>query len=755
MADITSAITKTATAVVAKNSPVAAGANLAKNMVSSAASAVIGIFNNPGQSINLSDLVNLPDLDLIGALTQYKDLFELEGTPPFTNVLSAYTSYNYIFTLSVMDDYSLNFPNETYKKGQLGQIILRSGSTDSNNRVFIKDFGVFEFYIEDVEMDSTIGFQRSTGNTNMSSLKFKIVEPYSMGMFFHAMSAAADHVGHKTYTSAVFLLTLQFMGHVSASSQGVPGDALNSVEKTTRHFPIKMTSINMRVSASGSEYDIEAIPYNEQAMSTTYSVLKTDISISGSNVHEILQTGEHSLQAILNERLANSAEQQGLAVRDQVVIYFPNDLSSGSIMDRFIEIPSKYLSAVTSVTDFFSSTQTITEKLQISEDYGNNGTLVQKIDQINGIAKAPMLFNPYKDGNSPFGKDDLVYDDNAKVFKRGNMVSDPKKGELKFAQDTSIVNVINQVIVMSDFGRNALSHVTDSGKIVWWRVESNLYTMPSEKNMEINGMKPRLIVYRVVPYLVDSATFLPPNKKNPKLENAKAQALKEYNYIYTGQNTEVIDFEMTFNNSFYKAMAANTPNNSGDVVMANKMASASAESTKNTDKSVFSISSKIFGELNKLEQTMFDVIIEERNDKTIFSNSNQGGAGLNDPDTLLAKQAHDIILSGLDNVSPHMKIMGDPYFIADSGWGNYTGQSTNFENITADHSMDYQSGEVDIIVNFRTPMDANTVTGSYQFGDSKIISQFSGLYQVFKVTSSFNKGKFTQELKLNRRPGQL
>jgi hypothetical protein len=102
-----------------------------------------------------------------------------------------------------------------------------------------------------------------------------------------------------------------------------------------------------------------------------------------------------------------------------------------------------------------------------------------------------------------------------------------------------------------------------------------------------------------------------------------------------------------------------------------------------------------------------------------------------------------------------MKILGDPYFIADSGWGNYTAKPTNYENINSDPSMDYQSGEVDILVNFRTPLDINVATGKADFGNTTLISQFSGLYKVYEVSSNFSKGKFTQDLTLMRRPGQV
>jgi hypothetical protein len=68
--------------------------------------------------------------------------------------------------------------------------------------------------------------------------------------------------------------------------------------------------------------------------------------------------------------------------------------------------------------------------------------------------------------------------------------------------------------------------------------------------------------------------------------------------------------------------------------------------------------------------------------------------------------------------------------------------------------MDYQSGEVDIAIIFRTPIDYNSSTGLMDFGDTQIVRHFSGLYRVLEARHRFQNGKFTQELSLQRRRNQ-
>ena len=46
-----------------------------------------------------------------------------------------------------------------------------------------------------------------------------------------------------------------------------------------------------------------------------------------------------------------------------------------------------------------------------------------------------------------------------------------------------------------------------------------------------------------------------PTKLTPKIEDLNLVA-KEYNYIYTGKNKDVLDFDITFNNAFFVGIGA-------------------------------------------------------------------------------------------------------------------------------------------------------------------------------------------------------
>jgi hypothetical protein len=125
---------------------------------------------------------------------------------------------------------------------------------------------------------------------------------------------------------------------------------------------------------------------------------------------------------------------------------------------------------------------------------------------------------------------------------------------------------------------------------------------------------------------------------------------------------------------------------------------------------------------------------------------------------------NDAVTKGIEMQALRMKIIGDPYYIAQSGIGNYHSAPTQFQNLNSDGSINWASGEVDIRVNYRSPIDINQGTGLYNFGSktfkdpetgkSQSVTQFSGLYQLIHVDSFFKDGQFTQDLKAMRRPTQ-
>jgi hypothetical protein len=145
---------------------------------------------------------------------------------------------------------------------------------------------------------------------------------------------------------------------------------------------------------------------------------------------------------------------------------------------------------------------------------------------------------------------------------------------------------------------------------------------------------------------------------------------------------------------------------------------------------------------------------KRRKDSTGTGSGKRGGPmSPDDAATRAARQFMDLATQGYDMLNLDLKILGDPYFIGDSGMGNFTIESAG-NGINKEGSIDWQKGQVMVRVTFRTPNDINTDTGMYDFKNSKAVRQFSGIFRVQGITSDFTKGKFTQVLGLIRQPGQ-
>lgn len=690
----------------------------------------------------LSSIVDLGDISKSVSAKATK--VQVPVKPPFPNVLHNYASYNYIFTLSVLDAASINFPNETYKKGNLGPILLKSGSGKPDDRVKTA-FGKFDFYLDNLNISSIVNLDRDTGNTNASNIRFRITEPYSMGLFFQAIQTAALQSGYNNYLDIPLLLTIEFKGHLNAADQGIKADSL-SIEKTTKHIPLKLKRLEMKVTGKGAEYDVEGFPWNEKGFSSTYLDLKTDISITGKTVHEMLQTGKNSLQVELNKRLEEARKKKLVKVPDQIVITFPADLTTGPVGIGNDDSGSATVNPNVGNPQAGALNERLGLKLKSVKEENGNGTLVQEVNDMNPLGKAGMGFDLYRPGDPPFAKDDLTWDAEKKIFVRGNISINPTEGQMKFAQGTDIINTINQVILMSDYGRQALksTQLTESGKINWWRVETQVYTIPTDANMTATGQQPKLIVYRVVPFAIDASRFMPPNSANPKVAAAKKQAMKEYNYIYTGKNLDILNFDINLKAGFYNALNADGGKNNEGVVLSEKTAPAGTAKSEQPGPPTPGGTKPISGDV-----PVARVYDQGKTDTGV------GGSSRDTPETIAARQFQSAILKGgADMIQLTLTILGDPYYLGDSGLGNYTAGKTQWENLTSDYSIDYQTGEVDIIVNFRTPIDIDMSKNAYNFGPTKLVSEFSGLYNVTRVESTFARGRFTQVLTLNRRIGQ-
>lgn len=656
---------------------------------------------------------------------------------PIKNPLEKFTSFNSLFTFSALSPDEVNFPDKSYRNNNLGKIIISSAGryADRVSTAYVtkeNNTGAYEFFIDNVEMESIIAPTVNAKGTNVFSVNFEVTEPYSIGQFLQSCELAAVEKGNRIYGSSPYLLTIDFVGIDENGKQVTLTDC-------RRYIPLQITNVDMTVTQAGCKYTVNSVVWNEIALLNSANVLTQDVSIHGATPLDLLQNSEWSLANQINTRLKLRANPRN------------NEVSSAYIPDEVVIVFPNYASQETKLAteESSSSQQGIGSKINLevvaSKTNPNVKVFKQLESQVSKLGTASMSYDITR-GGRPDKQDEIqLYENN--VFKRNLVKIEEKKNEFIFRKGTTIVNAITEIMLMSSYCTGVIERKPDKNEMYdWFRIETEAYLLDDAQAVSSGTQrKPRILVFKVVPFKVHASKFSP-NKAEYNYEALKAEAVKQYEYLYSGKNVDILEFQIKLNNAFYTPMAVDPfGKNSGDPAL-NRRNSIDASNPEAARKET-----QIAGQ----SEPVIGVAIEGLTGKTY---KNSDGSPTNDYKSLVAKYFQERILnSDISKVTADVTIMGDPYYLADSGIGNYTNtNSTSKMNLTSTGSMDYQSGEVDILINFYTPVDLGS-NGNMVFAKdiaNKIDVPFSGLYQVWRVKHNFNQGKFTQVLGLLRRSNQ-
>jgi hypothetical protein len=702
---------------------------------------------------------------------------------PLPNELRDYASYNYVLGLGVLNNYEINFPDKTYRIKDPEVMILRSGGgLPKKATTLYEQGGQIEYFMDNFETNAIIGNNSKTKQTNAFSLDFTVTEPYSMGLFLQTLQVAAVQAEHKNYLEAPYIITLEFKGW---DNNG------NYISKPNlrRFFPIKIVNIDFEVTESGSQYNVKALPWHEQGLTDQVQTSKSDITITGRTVQELLQSGAKSLMSSFNEYEQKKLKEKQVVAVDEYVILFPKERSSAKekLLGEDTEVSKATTNPELNSGEGGERSISPEEKLQLYQSItGNNDTNVpadfdaelskllgivvkrsgigeavrenaENPENINDIGNSELVESYLDGGKQPFGRPKFVEETtqtggppnvnrsvSTGIFKRGNITISNKGRDLTFKSGTKIQDIIEEVIILSDYGRKIVDEVPDKkGMIPWFKIEVDVYNITNYEQMDLSGEFPKLYVYRVIPYKAHVSRYSPPTKASPGIEELKKECCKEYDYIYTGKNDDVLNFNIEFDKAFFTAIMAYGGENKAGTKEEKKESPglspghpAYKPNTGDTDN--FSSSGNSTSKESNKNESSATAGFLERNKSSIARDFNDA-----------------LVNSTVDLVTANMEIWGDPYYITDSGMGNYNAEETPYINLTEDGTMDYQTSEVDILVNFRTPVDYNQ-DGTMMFPTmgGKPVGAFSGVYQVIFVGSKFSEGQFTQTLKLIRRRNQ-
>jgi hypothetical protein len=583
-----------------------------------------------------------------------------------------------------------------------------------------------EYYINNFVMKNIIGANEATGNSNAVKFEFDIIEPHSMGLLLQSMQAAAINATYLSYMdNAPWVLRMDIQGFDQL------GRTISNIKP--KFFVLKLTGVKFSVNESGSTYKVEGIPYNHQGFSNSVNISYSDVKLFAEgrgHVFDILSDGEGSLTSFLNKVEQKLLADEEISVKDEYVIQFPI-------------LASDWKSSAGNQEAIKKATVDPNAKEPIKAEVASMIKIDPQLLDKNSIASASLGFDQNSGGRPLFKRAGDQYDEKTGVMIRDGMTIDPKKRAFHFAQKQSLTSIINQIILSSEYATEAINpqRLTPQGYIKWFKLDIQIELLALDG---LTGDYGKRITFRVVPYFVHQSLFLPATSAPIGYNELLKDVVKEYQYIYTGQNVDVLGFNVQINNLFY---AGATPKSESE-------AAKTATQDQNTNENLPSSTSTKKGQDPKVQAAQMGRSRPRRSPEQLAGY--KGGSDQKSVEQNVAENFQQKFISGnsADLVTIDLEILGDPYWLVDSGMANHFSSSfAPTDQVTEDGTMNYESGNVYIYLTFRTPIDVNTTTGLYDFSQVAEDSPFGGIYRIVQCENTFNDGNWKQKLKCIRMPG--
>jgi hypothetical protein len=713
------------------------------------------------------------------------------------NPLHDYESYNAVFTLAALTVEEVNFPNLLYNRMPLHPIAHSTGKGKIEEVTFYKQAGVnLEYFIDNVEIESQVTPSPKTKFTQKDKIRFTVTEPYSIGLFLQTMAiqaAKASDDGNAQYLTAPYALIVDFVG------QDAPGKIFRN-SNLRKVMPIQMTKAAIRASQAGAVYDCEAAPWTQTPVQDINNTINTDITLAGKTVYEMMQVGDNSLMGQLNfkgedlDKKAKKKEQLVTLPTDDYVIYFPMkseveyteaerkltlkdraivaDRGTGELGDYYFNTEKRDIVVETllgknvRVTNEYTGTSGQGIRVFQTDGEGPNATFLG-----NDIGASKMAINENNMAiiGKRFPNFEEKYDKRKKTFTRDGITLDLKQMTLSFKKGTRISDIIETVILLSEYAKNLTKNPDEMknkqpGKHPWFRVRTKCFQLQDQFFKMKTQNHPRLNVFSIVPYQVPDTIFDDDTSLPSGYSVVRQNIVKGYNYLYTGLNKDVLDFDLTYNFGFYNELPKNLYKSSS---------TSSAGGNKSIEKNATATPSVIYDIVDSSEDKAGSISA-----RVIKPQSNQRGEGTENESVELkvARAMNDRIINGgiSDLILMDLTIIGDPYFLPASAMMN-SDEPTRFfvdprpyattpasqkNNGNGRGEINYQDTYCFIEMNFQTPIDYQPggdqlifpQGGAYENGAGQTIrlGEFSGVYQVQTIMSSFREGKFEQTLRINR-----
>lgn len=571
--------------------------------------------------------------------------------------------------------------------------------------------GRYDMFIDDVDLKSLFAFDKDTGVSLPVELTFNVLEPYSINGFIEALMAGSIAAGYNDYMSASFALIMDFIGYPDGPGTPYP----EPVPKSTRAFPIILIGMEVSVTDQGTQYRVAATFSSDKALGASIANVKQSINGSGNTVKELLTDIVKNINKQTEE--SDKSTKKSPLGHDKYEVLFPVYDNRGNI------IPGKD-NPIASAS--FENTLK-TSKMSAPDAQGSN------------YQSSPLSKNASNSGKVSSG----IISGHSAQFDINTPVNEIISGVVRDSV------YVTRILKAFYGGGNPESVVKDQ-RINYFIILPQITEQAGPVNPETQRPY-TTYTYLVQPYQMLYNSVLP-GMSRQYIDDKKLaqQALRTYNYIYTGLNTDVIDFKIELNTLYFEALPKAMGNNPGQ--------NATNTPSKNNTTNVVSkpqnrkAGGPVQGPVAPRREVAESSTNQVGDTPNASSSSNSGWQQL-------SKVMHNAVIdSQFGLISGELTILGDPYFLTIGSHGNYKVKNNTVGKEAGNGEAALTAGEVFININFRNPVDINVpstehgVNGFMNF-DGQLIS-FSGVYKVLEVRSEFKNGLFKQTLKILRVPGQ-
>jgi hypothetical protein len=674
---------------------------------------------------------------------------EAANIPPQTkqtllpNPLSDYESYTYGLSLHLLSQTQYNNliqnPNTSYIPQN---VLVASAGKNSNN--FKRDPNFREdFYFDDFQMKTVVNITTRNRNSNLIECSFTIIEPVGF-TFINRLVAACQGIGSANYLKQPYLLQIDFYGYKDGVIAGTP------IPNMSKYIPIALVSMKTRVSTKGTEYKIEAVPYNHQAFNQTHVVSPANFKIKALTVADMFGTGQ--VTSSLTEAFATVQREQ--AVLDQL-----NTLKQNRNLDsREIRLINEQLAAAAkpsgifqvsgfcdALNSYFVSLKDVNKKITVTNEYK-----VEFFKEI-GDSKLFPTTAPNDVNNAAAGGSTTAAAKTAARAASGLPVGtvEWRSGTFNIPMGMQIDKLIDYTVRNSDYIRRQLlvpelpdsggkpfnpftANTKDGGPLNWYKIVPKIKIKQYDFSRQQYAYE---ITFCVKPWTV--------NTKYPYTVQGRTPGyVKQYDWMYTGRNTEVIDLQIDFDMLYYQQLTA-FPNakaqgSTGETIQ--KPAPTNAD----TPPPQFPL---IPATAEALQPLAVTYVSNDYRQTTLPGAASAFGTASGDLQRDLTSSSRG------DMINIQLKIIGDPQLIKQDDLFYAQNISPPTSQLTPNNSLYYDGGELYVNIIFQSPIDYDESTGlAIPNLGSYTYNLFNGIYKIITVENNFRQGKFEQTLDLIRLP---